>query len=276
MKTRHLTAWRAAVCRAATVAAAAAMAWTPATAQDAPSPTLARIQARASVRVCIWPDYYGITYRNPRNQQLTGLDIDLSAELAKDLKVRLDYVETSFPKLINDLKTERCDVAMFAVGVLPQRKEQLSFTQPYLQSDIYGVTTVANQLVRQWSDIDKAGVLVAVQAGTFMEPVMREHLKQARMVVVQPPATREQELESGRVDVFMTDYPYSRRLLDNADWARLVSPTQPFFVLPYAYATRQGDPQWVGVLDEFVARIKRDGRLKAAARRHGLSDIVVN
>ena len=237
---------------------------------------LARVQARASVRVCIWPDYYGITYRNPRNQQLTGLDIDLSAELAKDLKVGLDHVESSFPQLINDLKTDRCDVAMFAVGVLPQRKEQLSFTQPYLQSDIYAVTTVSNRMVRQWSDIDKPGVVVAVQAGTFMEPVMREHLKQARMQVVQPPATREQELESGRVDVFMTDYPYSRRLLDNADWARLVAPPKPFFVLPYAYATRQGDPQWLAVLDEFVARIKRDGRLKAAAKRHGLSDIVVN
>jgi cyclohexadienyl dehydratase len=151
------------------------------------SAVLERIQASGQLRVCIWPDYYGVTYRNPRTQQLTGIDIDLSAELARDLKVKLTYVESSFRQLVNDVTSDRCNVAMFAVGVLPQRKEQLSFTQPYLQSDIYGVSTKANRVVRQWSDIDQPGVVVAVQAGTFMEPVMGAALKQARLAVVRPP-----------------------------------------------------------------------------------------
>ena len=239
-------------------------------------PALARIQARGSLRVCIWPDYYGVTYRNPHTQQLGGIDIELAAELAGDLKVKLAYVDSSFPRLVEDLQAGRCEVAMFAIGVLAQRKAQLSFSQPYLQSDIYGVTTRANRTVRDWADIDQPGVVVAVQAGTFMEPVMTAALKQARIIAVRPPATREQELEAGRVDVFMTDYPYSRRLLDNADWARLIAPPRPFFVLPYAYAVSQGDPAWLARLDEFVALIKKDGRLKAAAKRHGLSAIVVN
>jgi ABC-type amino acid transport substrate-binding protein len=117
-------------------------------------------------------------------------------------------------------------------------------------------------------------VAVAVQAGTFMEPVMAAALKQARLVRVTPPATRERELEAGRVDVFMTDFPYSRRLLDNADWAALIAPPQPFHVLPYAYAVKPGDAAWLAQVDEFVGRIQRDGRLEAAARRHGLAPIV--
>lgn len=236
--------------------------------------TLERVRSSASLRVCIWPDYYGITYRSPRNQQLTGIDIDLSAELARELNAKVEYVDSSFPQLVNDLNAGRCDVAMFAIGILPSRKERLAFTEPYLQSDVYGVTTRASRTVRQWSDIDQPGVLVAVQAGTFMEPVMADALKQAKLVIVRPPATREQELETGRVDVFMTDYPYSRRLLDNADWARLVSPPKPFFVLPYGYAVKQGDPRWLERLDQFVAAIKQDGRLLAAAKRHGLAEIV--
>nr|WP_310331231.1 ABC transporter substrate-binding protein [Roseateles asaccharophilus] len=236
---------------------------------------LDQVRASGTLRVCIWPDYYGVTYRSPRTQGLAGIDIDLSGELARELNVRLAYVESSFPQLIGDLNSGRCDVAMFAVGILPSRKEQLAFTEPYLQSDIYGVTTRANRTVRQWGDIDQPGVVVAVQAGTFMEPVMRDALKEARMVVVRPPSTREQELEAGRVDVFMTDYPYSRRLLDNADWARLVAPPKPFFVLPYGYAVKRGDAAWLARLDEFVSAIKRDGRLSAAARRHGLGEIIV-
>jgi len=236
---------------------------------------LDRVTASASLRVCIWPDYYGITFRSPRTQQLGGIDVELSQEFGKDLGARVTHVDSSFPKLIEDLVGDRCDIAMFAIGVLPQRQLALKFSQPYLQSDIYGVTTRSNRAIKTWADIDKPGVQVAVQAGTFMEPVMAAGLKQARMVVVRPPQTREQELESGRVDVFMTDYPYSRRLLDNADWARLIAPTSPYHVLPYAYAVRPGDDEWLKRVDEFVGRIKRDGRLEAAAKHNGLTDIVV-
>jgi ABC-type amino acid transport substrate-binding protein len=235
---------------------------------------LERVKAGATVRVCIWPAYYGITLRNPRNQQLTGIDIELSGEFAREQGLKLEYVDSSFATLAADLLGNRCDVAMFAVGVTPERQLQLRFTQPYLQSDIYGVTTRSSRIIRNWDDIDQAGVLVGVQAATFMEPVMAQALKQAKMVVIRAPQTREEELEAGRVDVFMTDYPFSRRLLDNADWARLVAPPRPFHPVPYAYAVKPGDEAWWQLLDQFVARIRRDGRLDAAAKRHGLSEIV--
>lgn len=237
-------------------------------------PVADRVAATGTVRVCIWPDYYGITYRNPRNQALTGIDAELSEQLALDLRVQLRHVDSSFATLIQDLEGDKCDVAMFAIGMLPQRLERLRFTRPYLRSDIYGVTTKGNRVVRGWDDIDKPGVQVGVQAGTFMEPVMTQSLKQARLVVVAPPTTRERELESGRIDVYMSDYPYTRRLLDNADWAELIRPPKPFHVLPYAYAVKPGDDAWLQTMEKFVERIHADGRLDAAARRNGLGAIV--
>lgn len=271
MKPRHLATLAAAlaVTLGAVVTSARAQ---PAAA--AAGPVQQRVQASGAVRVCIWPEYYGITYRHPRTQQLVGLDIDLATELGRDLNLRVQHVDSSFATLVDDLKAERCDVAMFAVAMLPQRMEHLRFTRPYLQSDIYAITTKSNRAVQRWADIDQPGVAVAVQAGTFMEPVMRAALKQARLVSIQPPATRERELEAGRVDVFMTDYPYSRRLLDNADWARLIAPPTRFHPLPYAYAVRPGDEGWLALLDRFVQRIQADGRLEAAARRHGLAEVV--
>ena len=235
---------------------------------------LDRIAATGALRVCIWPDYYGITFRDARTGRLTGIDAELSVELAKDLGVRVQYVDSSFPRLIPDLLESRCDVAMFAVGIFAQRQKQLRFTQPYLSSDIYGVTTKSNQTVQSWADIDQPGVQVAVQRGTFMEPVMRETLRHARLVPTEPPQSREKELMAGRVDVFMTDYPYSRRLLDSSDWARLIAPPKPFHVIPYGYATSPADTQWLARLDQFVSDIKRDGRLTRAARNNGLSAIV--
>ncbi|MCP4515929.1 MAG: transporter substrate-binding domain-containing protein, partial [Delftia sp.] len=124
---------------------------------------LDRVASSHTLKVCIWPDYYGITYRDARTGRLTGIDAELSAELAKDLGARLQHVDSSFSRLVPDLLESRCDVAMFAVGILPQRQQQLRFTQPYLSSDIYGITTKSNPAVRSWAEIDQPGVQVAVQ-----------------------------------------------------------------------------------------------------------------
>lgn len=235
---------------------------------------LARVAAARQVRVCIWPDYYSITYRDRRTGQLSGIDIDMARELAKDLGVAARFVDSSFATLVDDLLAERCDVAMFAVGITPARAQKLRFTQPHLASDIYAVSAKANRRIKGWDDIDQPGKVVAVAAGTLHEPVMRDKLKAARLLVLDTPFAREQEVQAGRADAFMTDYPYSQRFLANADWARLVAPPAGYHVTPYGYAVKPGDPAWLARLERFVADVKRDGRLRAAAARHRLLPIV--
>ncbi|OQX14616.1 MAG: amino acid ABC transporter substrate-binding protein [Desulfobulbaceae bacterium A2] len=237
---------------------------------------LARVLRTGTVRVCIWPDYYSITYRNPKTQQLSGIDIDLAQELAKDLgaEVRPEFIDSSFARLIDDVAADRCDIAMFAIGITPARAEKLRFTAPHLRSDIYAITTRGNRRIREWADIDREGVVVAVAKGTYHEPVMRERLQHARLVVLDTPFAREQEVESGRADVFMTDFPYSQRMLANADWARLVAPPATYHLTSYAYAMQPGDDRWHQRIEHFVRTIKRDGRLLEAARKHKLDPIV--
>jgi cyclohexadienyl dehydratase len=243
-------------------------------AQDRPANRLARVQAAQLARVCIWPDYYSITYRNPKTQALSGIDIELAQALGKDLGVAVAFVDSSFAKLIDDVTQERCDVAMFAVGITPQRAEKLRFTQPHLASDIFAVTSKTNRRIKGWDDIDKPGSVVAVARGTLHEPVMKNKLKAAQLLVLDTPFAREQEVQSGRADVFMTDYPYSQRFLANADWARLVSPPGNYHITPYAYAIKPGDDAWHARLEQFVSAIKRDGRLMTAAKNHKLDPIV--
>lgn len=232
-----------------------------------------RVLAAKELRVCIWPDYYGISFRNPKTQQLSGIDIDMARALAQDLGVQLRFVDSSFARLIDDITSDRCDIAMFAIGITPGRSEKLRFTRPHLASDIYAITTKSNRRIRTWDDIDKPGVVVAVAKGTLHEPVMREKLKQATLLVTNTTQGREQEVESGRADVFMTDFPFSRRMLETTDWARLVTPPAAYHLTPYAYAVQQGDDRWYARVERFMSDVKRDGRLRDAAKRHKLEPI---
>lgn len=235
---------------------------------------LDRIASTKSLRVCIWPDYFSITYRNPKTQQLSGIDIDLALDLGKDLGVPVEFVDSSFAKLIDDVTQDRCDVAMFAIGVTPSRAEKLRFTKPHLASDIYAIASKSNRSIKTWDDIDKPGSVVAVAKGTLHEPVMKDRLKAAQLLVLDTPFAREQEVQAGRADVFMTDYPYSQRFLVNADWARLVVPPGTYHITPYAYAIKPGDDLWHARVERFVSDIKRDGRLMMAAKRYKLEPIV--
>ncbi|MBX3670623.1 MAG: amino acid ABC transporter substrate-binding protein [Rhodocyclaceae bacterium] len=236
---------------------------------------LERIQATHLLKVCVWPEYYGISFRNPRTNTLAGIDIDMAGELAKSLDVKLEFVDSSFARLIEDVTTARCDIAMFAIGVTLARTQFLRFTHPYLQSDIYAITSRSNRRIKSWADIDQPGAVVAVAAGTLHESVMREKLTHAILRVMNTPYARELEVQSGRADVFMTDFPYSRRMLETTDWARLVSPPGVYHLTPYAYAVKPGDDAWFERVERFLAEVKSDGRLLASARRHKLERILV-
>lgn len=244
------------------------------TTQAQPPSRLDRIKAAGQVRVCIWPDYYSITYRNTRTGALEGIDIEMAQNFAADLGVSIQFVDSSFKTLIADLTEDKCDVSMHGIGITPARQEKLDFSRPHLRSGIYAITSKTNPVVAGWADIDKPGVVVAAQAGTYMVDVMKTELKQATLNVVATPEAREQEVMSGRADLFMTDYPYSRKMLARHDWAKLLAPPTPLAPTPYAYAVAKGDSQWRDTVDSFVERTKKDGRLLKAAINNGLETIV--
>ncbi len=227
------------------------------------------------MKVCIWPDYFAISYRNTRNSELEGLDIDLARALAARLSIRLTFVETNFMGFMDRLEAGDCDVAMMAVGITPARAERIAFARPYLASPVYAVTTRDSQRIRNWADIDSPGTVVAVAAGTVMEPLMVRTLKRAELLIVAPPRTREAEIQAGRADVFMSDFPYTRRMLLMHDWARIIEPPDRFGETLYAWALPQNDLAWLSELNSFLSAIRSDGTLARAAARHGLTPILI-
>jgi ABC-type amino acid transport substrate-binding protein len=253
----------------------AALPWVCEATAQTPAPRLDAIRARGELNICIWPDYFAISWRNPRNSELEGIDIDLGRALAARLQVRPIFVETNFAQFMDRVEAGDCDIAMMAVGITPARAERVAFSRPYLASPIYAVTTRENTRIRRWEDIDQPGRVVAVAAGTVMEPIMRGTLRRAELLVVQPPRTREQEVQSGRADVFMSDFPYTRRMVFFHDWARVIDPPERFGETLYGWALPRGDAAWAAEVNGFLSQIRSDGTLARAAARHNLTPILV-
>ena len=234
---------------------------------------LYNITKSGKLRVCQYPLYYSISFRNPKTGAIEGIDSDLSKELAKELGVDLEIVESSFGTFIADLQANKCDIGMFGIGATLKRAQAVAFSAPYLLTSIYAVVRKDGP-IKTWKDIDQSGVRVAVSLGSYIEPFMADYLKKAEMVVVAPPATRESELVANRVEVIMTDYPTAVKVTDEFDWAATVEPDEVLRLTPYAYVVPHGDQIWLNYVNLFVETIKLDGRLMKYAEKNKLGPIV--
>jgi ABC-type amino acid transport substrate-binding protein len=225
------------------------------------------------LRVCQFPLYYSISFRNPKTGEIEGIDADLAKELAKELDAKLEIVESSFGSFIADLQSNKCEIGMFGVGATLKRAQAVEFSHPYLLTNVYAVTRKDSK-IKKWEDIDKKGVKAAVSLGSFIEVFMKDYLKNAEVVSVVPPNTREAELVAGRADVIMTDFPTAVKVTDEFDWATYLLPNEKLAITPYAYVVPQGDQIWLNYVNLFVDTIKLDGRLMKYAKKHKLDPIV--
>ncbi len=262
---------RLAAMLAALAATAALLVAVPAEAQ--PQSRLYEVTKSKKLRVCQFPLYYSISFRNPKSGKIEGIDADLAEELAKELDAKLEIVESSFASFIADLQAGKCEIGMFGVGATLKRAQAVEFSKPYLVTNIYAVTRKDSK-VKKWEDVDQKGIKAAVSLGSYIEPFMKNYLKNAEVMSVAPPNTREAELVAQRADVIITDFPTAIKVTDEFEWATYILPSEKLAVTPYAYVVPQGDQIWLNFINLFVDTIKMDGRLMKYAKKHKLDPIV--
>ena len=194
---------------------------------------LYKITKAGVLRVCTWPLYFSISFRNPATGQLEGIDADLMKEFAKDMGVKLEVVDTAFGTFIADLQADKCDIGMFGVGATLKRAQAVEFSKPYLVTNVYAVVKEGGA-VKQWSDVDKTSTTVVLTLGSYIEPFMRGYLKNATLNAVAPPATSQAELMSNRADVIMSDFPTAVRMKKEFPGVTYILPPEKLAVTPYA------------------------------------------
>jgi cyclohexadienyl dehydratase len=238
-----------------------------------------QVLAARELRVCVVPDYAGISLRDPRTGTLFGLDIDLSRKLAERLGVKVRYVESDFIAFPAHLAARHCDIAMMGIWVTSGRAAKVAFSKPYLSSGAYAVAARSNSRIRTWADVDNPGTLLAVLDNPDLLTKAKAIVPRATVVKVPVPKQKGNgstvnEVMTGRADAYLVDYSMARQLKRDDNWGRVIAPPKFMPLTEIAWAVAQGDPDWLGVANQFLAEVRRDGSLAAAAARHGLTPVV--
>lgn len=255
------------------VAVMAMLPFIPASAADSVSNTsaphetrLSRILADGVLRVGTTGDYKPFSYKDPATGALAGLDIEMAQEIAESLGVRLEWVSTSWPSLMDDLSAGRFDMALSGVSVNLARARTAYFSEPY-QRD--GKTPIAlcdqQQKYQTLEQIDSPKVRVIVNPGGTNEKFVRQHLRQAQVVMHQDNVTIFQQIVEGKADLMITDAVETR--LQEKLHPRLcaIHPDAPFdfsekaALLPQDEALKHYVDQW---LHQDIASGRFDKRMK--------------
>ncbi len=168
------------------------------------APTWATLQRVGVLRVGTTGDY--APFSDDRGGELRGLDVELAQDLAKAWGVRIVFVRTSWPALLEDVARRRFDLAASGISITPERRRVADFSAAYFFD---GKTPISRRedaaRFSSLEKIDQPGVRVVVNPGGTNERFVREQIKRATIVLHPDNRSIFEEIVAGRADVMITD-----------------------------------------------------------------------
>lgn len=156
---------------------------------------------------------------------LVGLDIELMRAVGAELGRPVTFRNLEFTALLEELRLGRVDAVCSGLSYTPERAEQVAFTRPYVRMGM-GIllSTERASGVATLSDLDREGVVIAVQRKTTGAETAAERFPNAAIRAYDRELDAALEVASGRADALVYDmvsvlklhrvHPEKTRILD--------------------------------------------------------------
>lgn len=159
------------------------------------------------IRIGTTGDYGPFSYVNDKCEGIFyGLDIDLANDLAKSMNVRVEFVQTTWSTLMDDLLTGKFDVGMSGISINAVREEMAMFSIP-LMTD--GKAAIARDKgadkFNTVTAINQPHVRVIFNPGGTNEQFARANFPNATLILNEDNITIFQKFVDGDADVMVTD-----------------------------------------------------------------------
>ena len=249
--------------------AAALLGGAGARAEDAPAGAGRRdaVMARHQLRIGLTGDYRPFSLQDPATGAFSGIDVDLTAGLAKALGAEPVYVKTSWPTLAADFAANKFDVLAGGVSITLDRQKLGFFSVP---TDVDGKAAIARCADAAKYDgldaIDRPEVRVVVNPGGTNERFDRANLHRAAVRVFPDNKTIFREVAEGRADVMITDGVETRLQQKLNPGLCAIHPDKPFDRAEKAWLVPR-DIAFKLFVDQYIHLKQLDGGYAATVAR---------
>lgn len=197
-------------------------------------------------------------FRDPSNPaKRVGFEVEIMDEIAKRMKVKIEFVQNDWGTLIPALNRGDFDIAMAGIEITDDRKDVVLFSKPYY---IY-----TQQLVVRTDDksINSLADCKGKRVGTLNNTAAERILKATPGVEIasyDDNVRPYEDLAIGRVDAVLLDLPIANHYAKPN--AKLRFAGEPFGEGMYAICIRKNAKGLKGAIDAALDGMKEDGTLK--------------
>ncbi len=216
------------------------------------------IQKSGTLRVCTPGDYRPFSLAKP-DGGYEGIDVDLVQAMAKSLGVKVEFVKSPWPQLMETF-VEKCDIGVGGISVTLDRQKRAFFTQPYMVNGKAPITKCENvQKFQTVADIDKPGVTVIENPGGSNERFARANFKQAKIVIFEDNTKIFDEILKGNADVMISESVETIVQQKLRPGLCAVNPDKPLQYGEMAYLLPRGDVVFKSWIDQWLHLAKATG-----------------
>ncbi len=196
----------------------------------------------------------------------SGVSVDLAQALGKYLGREVQIENTPFDGLIPALKTRKIDLIISSMTATPERARSIDFSDPYLKTGLC-LLVGKNSTVQSIQDLDQPGKVVAVKQGTTGHGYAVDHIKQAKLLVLDKESACVLEVVQGKADAFIYD-----QMSTYQNWKRNENTTRPllkpFKEESWAIGVRKGNDELREKVNQFLADFRAKNGFETLGDRH--------
>ncbi|NMM82021.1 cyclohexadienyl dehydratase [Acidovorax sp. SRB_14] len=228
-------------------------------------PRLDKIMETKVIRVGTSGDYRPFAIKTDGG--FSGHDIDVIEAMAKELGVKIEYVQTSWPNLMKDIQADKFDVAVGGITRNVARIRQIEMLPGYAPFGKVALVRSADKAqFNAPQDLNKASVRVIKNPGGTNEAYVLENLKAAQVSTHDKNAEIPALIAEGKGDVMITE-TYEALVYSKAD-PRLHSAFMDAPLTPQSYLgfmLPKDDADYTRVMGFVWGQVDSRGALKQAA-----------
>ena len=154
--------------------------------------------------------------------------------------------------MINGIIADKYDISTSA-SITPNRIRTVGFTTSYYQVSTVPLTLQENlDRFKDWEDIDKPSVTVAVTLGTSQEQQVKQFFPNAKIRSIEAPARDFQEVLAGRAQISVTSNLEAALLTRAHPQLAVVPVSEPRTPADLAFILAQDDQVWLNFLNHWI------------------------
>ena len=189
---------------------------------------------------------------------ISGFDVELAKQIAKDLGVELEFKEMEFNSLIAALQAKQIDMIISGMNPDEKRKQQIDFSDIYYEAQ-HGVLVNASDIDKYKKVDDLTGKIIGAQLGSTQQKIAEEGVKAQSLQLLPDVNNLILELKTGKINALITEEPVAKMAIKNNPEIALSEIKFPAEGGGNAVGMIKGSPKLVESVNSTIKRLKESG-----------------